>query len=387
MRTVVAALLLANQPRLSAAAQAGDELFDTARVLQLKVEIPAAQLEALRKDPKTYAKGTVREGDKVYANVAVKLKGAASAQLLDKKPSLTIKFDEYDKSQSFHGHSRIVLDNAGHDPTYLSQALGGEIFRAAGVPAAKVTFARLELNGRSFGLYLLVQALNREFLADYFQKTKGNFYAGDNNDVTEVLRLESGSDPKNQADLKKLAAAAREGDPSGRIKSLATILDLDRFVSLLAAEVFTWHHKGYALGRASYRVYHDPVSERMVFLPEALGDLFTKADGPLVPACQGLVARGLLLASAEAPRPSAEQPPRLSPEGQRLYKERMTKLLSTAFKPETLLARMNELAGRIRPALAGDANELRAFEAAVARLRDTITQRARFLEEELKKRG
>ena len=34
-----------------------------------------------------------------------------------------------------------VLDNALHDPSYLNQALGSEIFRAAGVPAARVAFA------------------------------------------------------------------------------------------------------------------------------------------------------------------------------------------------------------------------------------------------------
>src|SRR5947207_1044336 len=65
-----------------------DELFSQPSVLQLKIEIPAASLEALKKDPKTYVKGTVREGDKAYADAGIRLKGCATFQSQEKKPSL-----------------------------------------------------------------------------------------------------------------------------------------------------------------------------------------------------------------------------------------------------------------------------------------------------------
>ena len=74
-----------------------------------------------------------------------------------------------------------------------------------------------------------------------------------------------------------------------------------------------------------------------------------------------------------------------SADGQKLYRERMTKLLGTAFKPDALVARVNDLAAKIKPAAARDAVETKAFDSAVAQLRDGITQRAKFLEDELKK--
>lgn len=353
------------------APEPADELFGTARVWPLKLELPPAQLEALRKEPKTYVKGTVREGDKLYTNVAVRLSGAAAAALLDKKPGLSLKFDEFEKDQYFHGHGRITLDNAEHDPSFLCEAMGGEAFRAAGVPAARVTFARLDFNGRDTGLYVLTQPLTRAFLSDHFKKTKGNFYEGNRNDVSDKLRLDSGAG-KNQADLadlRKLAEAARENDPGQRLRRLTAILDTERFVSFLAAEVFTWHRKGYALEHESFRLYHDPVSDRLVFMPGGLEDAFGKATGPLVPECKGLVARAWLQA----------------PEGQRLYRERMGKLLATAFRPDALQNRVTELAGKIRPVVARDPNDAKAFDGAVARLRETIAQRAKLLDEDLKK--
>jgi spore coat protein H len=362
-------MLVLGPARGAMAAEADDELYGAPRVLQLKIEMPQAQLEALRKDPKTYVKGTVREGDKAYPNVAIRLKGASSVQLLDKKPSLALKFDEFENGLYFHGHAKIMLNNAHVDPTYLCEWVGGEIFRAAGVPAAKVTFARVELNGRDAGLYVLAQAPNRDFLADHFKKTKGNFYEGDNTDVTDKLRLDSGNGPKEQADVRKLADAAREGNPAERLKKLGAVLDVERFLSFMACEVFLWHRSGYTLEHDNYRLYHDPVSDRMVFIPDALDGAFGQANGALAPDGKGIVARGILQ----------------SPEGQRLYRERMGKLLATAFKADALQGRLNDLAGKIRPVVARDSNEARAFDAALARLRDTIGQRVKFLEEELKK--
>ncbi|MCX6904215.1 MAG: CotH kinase family protein [Verrucomicrobia bacterium] len=356
-------------PACAATPEAEDQLYGTPKVLQLKIEIPQAQLEALRKEAKTYVQGTVREGDKVFTNVAVRLKGAASAQLIDKKPGLTLKFDEFATGQYFHNHNRIALNNASQDPSFLLEAIGGEIYRAAGVPAPRVTFARVDLNGRNAGLYVLVQPANRDFLSDYFKKTKGNFYVGDKSDVTEKLRLDGGRSAKDQTGLAKLAEVAREGNPNERTKKLGTLLDLDGFLSFLACEVFTGHRKGYMLDRNNYRVYHDPVSNRMVLMPDSLEDLFTKFNSPLAPECKGILARGVLESS----------------EGQRLYRERMTKLLASAFKPEPLQSRVTDLAGKIRPALASDPNEAKTFDLAVARLRETIAQRAKFLEEELKK--
>ena len=353
------------------AAEIEDELYGTPKLLALKIELPPAQLEALRKEARAYAKGTVREGDKVYANVGIRLKGAAGVQLLDRKPSLTIKFDEFESGQFFHGHEKVALNNALQDSSYLSEAIGGEIYRAAGVPAARVTFARVELNGRDLGLYVLAQTPNRDFLSDHFKKTKGNFYEGKASDVTEALHLDSGKSPKDQADLKSLVNAAREGDLNQRLKKLGTVLDVDRFLSFLAVEVFAWHRNGYVLARNNYRIYNDPVTARLVFMPASLDELFSKSNAPLLPDGKGMVSRAVFE----------------SPEGRRLYRERMTKLLGTAFKVETLHPRIAELAAKIRPAVARDANETKAFDAAVAQLRENIAQRVKFLGEELKKPG
>ena len=269
-----------------------DELFSEPKVLQLKVEIPAAGLEALKKHPKTYVKGTVREGDKTYAQAGIRLKGNAGFQAQEKKPSLAIKFNEFTSGAHFHGHSKVILENAHQDPAYLSQAIGSEIFRAADVPAPKVTFARVELNGRDAGLYVVEQAANRNFLSEYFNKTTGNLYEGAHSDITSKLEKDSGDNSQDQTDLKKLAEAAREADPGARLKKMAAVLDLDRFISFAASETLAWH-SGYSMARNHYRIYHDPATDRMVFIPHGLDELFSKPNGPLLPEWKGLVSKAV----------------------------------------------------------------------------------------------
>ena len=345
-----------------------DGLFTEPKVLRLKIELSAAAQEALKKDPRSYVKATVQEGSHKFSEVAIRLKGHGSFQGLDKKPSMTVKFNEFVPGQKFHGATKFALNNAAQDASYLCETIAGQIFREAGVPASRTTFARLELNGRDAGLYVVAEAMNKEFLARYFKKSKGNLYEGSNTDVTETLDKDSGDDATDQKDVKILAKAAQEADPAQRWKKLTPLLDLDRFITFAAAEVFVWHRDGYSLDRNNYRLYHDPASDQMIFLPHGMDQLFSKADGALWPEWKGLVARAVLE----------------TPEGKQRYHERMTRLLAGAAAPAALQERVTELAGKIRASLPANA-ELKTFDAAVAKLNEGIAKRVAFLVAELKK--
>src|SRR5262245_27284219 len=69
-----------------------DGLFTKAAVFDLKIEIPSGSLESLRASPKDYVRGTIREGDKAYADSGIRYKGNSTAPSNGNKPSFTIKF-------------------------------------------------------------------------------------------------------------------------------------------------------------------------------------------------------------------------------------------------------------------------------------------------------
>jgi spore coat protein CotH len=349
-----------------------DGTFSEPKVLQFKIEIPAAGLEALKKEPKEYVKGTIREGEKTYSAVGIRYKGGDAPIGANAKPSFTVKFNEFITDQVFHGQRKITLDACPADPTFLTEMLANDLFRAAGVPAPRCAFARIEFNGTDHGLYLLSEGINRDFLARHFDKTKGNFYEGTHRDIAAKLDKDSGDEGNTQAEVAALAQAAQELDPAKRWKQLQQVLDLDGFLSFLALEVITWHTNGYSMSTNKYRLYHDPAADQMVFMPHGIDVAFSKTDGALSPDFKGLVARAVMT----------------TPEGKTRYRERMAKLLATSFKPDHLAVRINDLAGKIRPHVArGDSAAGPAFDQAAAQLKERLKQRAAFLDQQLKQGG
>ena len=345
-----------------------EDLFSEARVYQLKVTVPDSALEKLRQEPRHYVKATVTEGSRTYEEVGLRLKGATNGTALEKKPGLVLKFNEFLKQQEFHGQSRILLSHSHSDPTYLADALGGELFRQAGVPATRTSFGEVELNARKLGLYVLGEAVNKEFLSRNFKKTKGNLYEGSHHDIHEKLEQDGGDTAAEQEDLRRLARAVKEPDLAQRWKKLGAVLDVERFIPFLATEVLVWHQGGYGLDHGNYRIYHQPASDLLVFLPHDLDRLCGKQDAPILPEWQGMAAKALVE----------------TPAGRQHYLESLQKQLDDGFRPEFLNTRIERLAALIRPVLArDDPMALRAFDEAVPQLRDNIAKRAAYVQKEL----
>ncbi len=347
----------------------GPDLFAEPKVHDVRIDLSEAAVESLRKDPKRYVKANVQCGGQTFADTGLRLKGSAAFEGLEKRPGLMLKFDEFVKDQEWQGRGRVLLNSARQDPTFLCEALGGELFRASGVPAAKVTYATVRAGGKPIGLYVVAEAANKSFLSQHFKKTKGNLYEGSKNDITDKLEKDGGDDSAEQVDLRALAETLKEPDMDARWRRATPLLDLERFAAFAAVEVLTGHHDGYTMDRNNYRLYNDPASGQFVFLPHDLDKLFPKADEPLFPEWKGLVAKSILSL----------------PAGRKLYLKQMAALMSGAFKPETMQQRITELAAIIRPALsAGDSTALKAFDDSVAQLKAAVAARHAFLVAQLK---
>lgn len=352
-----------------ARASDAEDLFSSPQVVHLKIQMGDSALAALAEEPKQYVKATLDDGRRTLSDIGIRYKGRQVLGKPGPKPSFTLKFNEFVAGQRYRGLSKVILDASHEDPTYLTALLANELHRAAGVPAPRVGFAHLTVNGKDLGLYVLVEGMNKDFLAQHFDRTKGNLYEGDGCDVTGKLDKDSGDSFKDQPDVEALAQAASEPDLAKRWARLQKVLDLDRFISFLAVEVLAWQTNGYGLATNKYRLYHDPGSDRMVFLPHGCEPGFGAVDGPLMPPMAGLVARAVLQC----------------PEGQKRYRERMAGLLATVFKPQELRTRVDELAGCIRPVLAKCApGAVPEFDAAVAALKERFGRRAYVLEQALR---
>ncbi len=315
-------------------AAVGEDLFTNGSVRHLEITIARTNIAALRGSARKAVPAVIRENGRRWESAGVHLKGATgSFRGIDDKPSFTLTFDRYDSTQRFHGLAKVHLNNSVEDPSFMSEWLGSELFRAGGVPAARATHAAVNLNGRNLGLFVLVEGLTEEFLAGQFRRTDGHLYEpGPGNDVNEEMDEKTGRRPRHQGDLKALTLALAETNIATRWPGIEARLDVPRFISFMALEMMLAHRDGYSLARNNFRIYHDMDAGRMVFIPHGMDQLFGAAPLTLRPRMNGLVARTILA----------------MPEGLAQYRARAGVLYSNVFNLEAIGKRIDARAVLLR---------------------------------------
>lgn len=350
-----------------------DLFFREGKIPTLALEFDKKDADSLRGDPRKYVKAKLKDGDASYVDVGVHLKGAAGSwRGFDDKPGLTLNMDKFNDDQRYRGMDKFHLANSVQDPSYLSELICGELFRAAGVPASRVGHALVTIDGRKRGLYYVKEGYDKEFLKLHFKNTQGNFYDGGFlRDIDQPLQLVSTkNDVADRKDLQALVAAAREPDHKKRLQKLEMLLDLDSFISYMVIESITWDWDSYPFKCNNYRLYHNPETNKITFIPSGMDQMFGNPWGPALPGFEGMVAHGIVN----------------TVEGKKRYFARMREIMKTVFKPDEMAKRLDELEKRVQPALASvDPGAGRDYKNQVNRLREGIRERYKSIEVELKR--
>jgi spore coat protein H len=349
---------------------ASDDFFDRGEIPRLKITIPQAELDRLRQDNRNYVRCAIKENEKTdYASVGIKLKGAAgSFRGVDDKPALTLNFDRFRDHQEFHGVDKIHLNNSVQDPTYLNELICSELFLEGGIPTPRTTHARVWLNGRDLGLYVLKEGFDAAFLKRHFKDGAGNLYDGAFlGDLDAALEKDGGDGPDDRSDLKAVVDATREPDAQKRWQRIAELVDVDRMLTFNALELMTCHWDGYSLNRNNYRVYFDSNTKKMLILPHGMDQMFGDPNASVLINPAAMVSQAILS----------------NPEWRAAYRDRISELLPLFSPPDRLLKRVDEVHARIRPVLnEWNAGAARDLDNHVRHLKERIAARAKSIVEQ-----
>jgi spore coat protein H len=355
-------------------ALAGDDLFKDVLIPHLKITVPAEGMSSLSRSPRKYVRATIQEGDATYSEVAIRLKGGpGSYRDLRDHPAFTVNFDEFAPNQKFHGLKKIHLNNSVQDGSYLEEKISRELFEAADVPVPRAGHAYVTFNGREMGLYVLVEGINKQFLKRYFKDNTGNVYDGKSGmDVTtERMQINSGDNRRDHSGKSNLVVALREPVAGGaRLAALEKTLDIDRFLSYMAMEMILWHWDGYTMARNNWRIFHDKGTDRIVFIPQGVDQMFNNLNGPIFPdQPNGMVARAVLQV----------------PELRERYFERVAYITTNVFVPDAVGNRILEVSEKVEKALAeyGSQGEADAHRSRAGSLRNKVKRRAKFLQDQM----
>lgn len=352
----------------SKAGKTSAAFFDAGLIPELRIEISPEQYKKLQANNRAYVRCNVTETlttngekkDALFTDVAIKLKGAAgSFRGLDDRPALTLNSDKFHRGQSFHGLDKFHLNNSVQDGSLLCELVSGHLFRQAGVPASRISHARVWLNKRDLGAYVFKEGFDPAFLRNYFDNPTGNLYDGGFcREIDQPLEKDCGNGPADHSDLKALRAACAIPDLNLRKAELEKRLDIDQFLSFAAMEMLTCHWDGYCRNRNNYRLHFNAGNGKAIFIPHGMDQMFGDANFPLFDL-GGIVGSGVMQV----------------PEFRQRYRKRVEEL-APLLDPEKLNPVIDSVSQRLKPVLeAMNKDQARGYLGNMQGFKDRVKQR------------
>ncbi|MBR2586787.1 CotH kinase family protein [Candidatus Saccharibacteria bacterium] len=145
-------------------------IFNESFVHKIEVEISGRDFADLLENPREktrYLTSATIDGEKI-ADVAFSVRGNGSLvgvaeDETSNRYSYTLNFKKFDKSGSFFGLDKLILNNLYADPSYLKNHLAFKIATASGLNAPLTSFTELYINGELQGLYLAIESVSSAY--------------------------------------------------------------------------------------------------------------------------------------------------------------------------------------------------------------------------------
>lgn len=372
------------------------QLFDQTVLHEVDIEISDESLALL--DPPTDDRVPVRlTVDGTTADDAgLRLKqGWGQSQPLDKKPGFSIETDEFVDDLMLFDVDRFTLGNATWDHSFVNEPLVYGLYEAAGIPAPRTALARVSVNGEALGLFVMRETYKERMLEQHFADPTGNLYELTGVPGTPDMGLELRTNKRrgDTSDLAAVVEVVETAPDDGYRAAIEELVDVDQLMTYWAIEALVGHHDGYAYDLGvpglfpdavhppndpegipnNYYLYHDPTSDRFVFLPHGadialgLGAWSTYEVGPSAP---------VLL----PPKADAVVASRLwdDPTFRDDFVERVGWVLDEVWDVPVLIAQADDLADLVRAdGLAGSREfvTMDEFESSLADRKDFLSRR------------
>ncbi|MFM2025213.1 MAG: hypothetical protein RLZZ56_1226 [Actinomycetota bacterium] len=171
------------------------EVFNPTAISEIKLDIPNKSkkvLENKNRDDYVPATFQIIVGAKAspVMNVGIKIKGTTSRQAITTTYAYTsfkvkFNFGKGNKTQTLLGKKSLTLNAMTQDSSKIHETFAYEAYRTNGVPASRTGYAHLTLSKNipkpDRGLYLVLESLDDEFLADNFTDVTQHLYENNHN--------------------------------------------------------------------------------------------------------------------------------------------------------------------------------------------------------------
>ena len=315
-----------------------------------------------------------------FDSIGVRFKGNSSYTYPGVKKSFKLDIDEYVAGQEVYGLDKLNLNNCFQDPSFVRERSCYELCQAAGLPTERTNFAALYINGTYWGLYVLVEQYDQEFIESRFgANEEGNLWKGEPYGTLEYLgtseslyyedyELKTNEDQNDWSGLVELVDALNNTSILSLQDTLHPLMDVNSALAMLAIDNLTVNLDSYAGRCVNYYFYHRDLDSRFVFnkwdVNESWG-VFNQYNMSLTQLKQ--LSPYWTNDRPGEDRPLAERLWQVS-DYDDIYLGHMKRLMAGEAQPDTLLARMEEMRDLVRTYVYADTNKMFSnaeFEAAM----------------------
>ncbi len=190
-----------------------------------------------------YHTASITYRNSTLEDVAFRTKGNSSlravADMNSERYSFKVDMNYYVDGQKLLGMKKINLNNNYKDPSYMRERIAYDMMRSLDIPAPRLSYVNLYINGSLHGLYTLVEQVDSEFLEANFDNPDGDLYKPDGTGSDLLWRGDSfasyaGVELKTNEETSDNAAFINMVNELNDGSDLESVIDVDGFLRYLA---------------------------------------------------------------------------------------------------------------------------------------------------------
>ncbi|MBK6987634.1 MAG: CotH kinase family protein [Bacteroidetes bacterium] len=321
-----------------------------------------------------YLQANVIIDNKKFFSTGVRFKGESSYDFYPgKKKPFRIKFNKFIKGQDFKGLEELNLTNNFKDPSMMREKLYLDLLNKEGLPAPRATYAKVYINDKYWGLYLVNESIDKVFLETRFKTSSGNLFQGEpqanfvyvGNEPMKYWNryvLKNNLKKNDWTDLVKFIRLVNDTTLSQEeyLRKLEATMNLDKCLRAWAINNIIGNIDAYNMFYPhNFFIFHDSISTKWQWI-SLDGNYAFAAWNPVMPLNQ-LENLDILVPDSvpyKEPRPLLEKTLGENKFIQKRYLSIMTELLRKYFNEETMNQQIDSIALRIRVSVYADVNKM-----------------------------
>lgn len=286
MRNLITTLLMFTIGFTLLAQDSGDNVFNTDILHEVRLTFDQPNywqeminnFEGSPEGEVPYIMGHAMIDGEEVDSIGVRFKGFTSYTYDSDKKPIKLDFNEFVAGKRHDGLRKLNLNNSFGDASVQRDALCYNIMRTMGVKAPRTAHTRVYINDEYWGLYLLVEQVDKEFVQNNFTNDDGNLFKNKGwshfewngtNDANyhPPFELKTNTDNPDWTGFVNLMDVLNNGSISEIETAFASIFNIDLFLKVLAVDVATNNWDSYLEHGRNWYIYEDNIANMFHWIP------------------------------------------------------------------------------------------------------------------------